>query len=98
MLKSAILANCLSKSLFIHAVRALPFLFILVVSWLQVMHLFSTKTTDVFLFHTNIYFLLSPRTNVMDTHKRHLNEELLMSTNNICFHGEKRKVFMQIHL
>ena len=36
-----------------------------------------------------LYF--STKTYLMGTHQKHLSEVLLMSTHNICFHGEIRK-------
>ena len=42
----------------------------------------------------NIFSYFSMKTYTVDTHYKHLNEMLLISTctNNICFHGEIRKI------
>ena len=40
----------------------------------------------------NIFIHFSTKTYVVGTHKKHLSEVLLMSTHNICFHGEIRKI------
>ena len=44
--------------------------------------LHSTKTVLIFFF----YFYI--KTYIVSTHQKRLNEALLMSTHNICFHGE----------
>ena len=37
------------------------------------------------------------KTYVVGTHYKHLGEALLMSTHDICFHGEIRKIFFGYH-
>ena len=39
-----------------------------------------------------IFFFFCMKTYVVGTHYKHLGEALLMSTNNICFHAEIRKI------
>ena len=38
-----------------------------------------------------LIFLISPLKHVVGTHQKCLSKALLMSTHNICFHGEIRK-------
>ena len=45
---------------------------------------FHPKNADI--------FLISPRKHVVGTHYKRLTEVLLMSTHNICFRGEIRKI------
>ena len=48
----------------------------------------------LFLIQKYYYFsYFSTKTYVVGTHNKRLGEALLMSTHNICFHGEIRKIF-----
>ena len=76
-------------------IMALDFIFHIwhsvTIYFLQIRDFFQLKRTDIF-----SYF--STKTCVVGTHYKHIPEALLMNTNNICFHGEIRKILSYLEI
>ena len=68
--------------------------------YLELCRFFHLKSTDIFLISPWKHMLwvlirstcVSMKTHVVGTHQKCLTEALLMSTHNICFHGDIRKL------